>query len=153
MPQFTPRRQKKACPCLVLYSSWLLLVPFPNNYPGILNNTKTTLGRSLMRTWLLRPSLSLSVINSRHEAVACFMSSENVATAIVMHGHLNGIKNVPRILSVLKAGRAKLSDWQGLVKVWFCFWSTYVIWHTWPSLLFTRLCSEMPWVNFTRQAT
>jgi DNA mismatch repair protein MSH5 len=37
-----------------------------------------------------------------------------------MHNHLKGIKNVPRMLGLLKMGRAKLSDWQGLVKV-SCF--------------------------------
>jgi DNA mismatch repair protein MSH5 len=86
-------------------------------HSGTLNSTKTSLGRSLMRTWLLRPSLSLIVINARLDAVACFVSPENLETSIVMHSHLNGIKNVPRMLGLLKTGRAKLSDWQGLVKV------------------------------------
>ncbi|KAI9508899.1 DNA mismatch repair protein MutS [Russula earlei] len=60
---------------------------------GTLDSTKTTLGRSLLRTWLLRPSLSLS--------------------------QLGGIKNIPRILSALKAGKANLANWQGLVKFTF----------------------------------
>jgi hypothetical protein len=34
-----------------------------------------------------------------------------------MHGQLGGVKNVPRILSALKAGKANLANWQGLVKV------------------------------------
>ena len=86
-------------------------------YTGTLNNTKTALGRSLLRTWLLRPSLSLAVINARHDAVACFLRSENIVPAGVMHAHLNGVKNVPRILGVMRTGRARLSEWQGLVKV------------------------------------
>jgi DNA mismatch repair protein MSH5 len=36
-----------------------------------------------------------------------------------MHNHLKGLKNVPRLLGLMKDGRAKLSDWQGLVKVKF----------------------------------
>lgn len=84
---------------------------------GILNNTKTTLGRALLREWLLRPSLLLSVISARHDAVACFLRPENLVTAGAMHAHLKGIKNIPRILGVMRAGRAKVSDWQGLVKV------------------------------------
>lgn len=86
-------------------------------HPGTLNGTKTSLGRSLMRTWFLRPSLSLEVINARHDAVACFSDSENLVSANAMHGHLKGIKNVPRILGIMRMGRAKVSDWQGLVKV------------------------------------
>jgi DNA mismatch repair protein MSH5 len=84
---------------------------------GTLNSTKTTLGRALLRTWLLRPSLSLSIIKARHDAVACFVSAENLVPAHTMHGHLKGIKNVPRILEIMRSGKAKMSDWQGLVKV------------------------------------
>ncbi|KAI0052711.1 hypothetical protein FA95DRAFT_1664395 [Auriscalpium vulgare] len=86
---------------------------------GILNNTSTTLGRSLMRTWLLRPSLSIPVIAARHDAVACFTRTENVDAANVMHNLLKGIKNVPKILSAMRSGKAKLADWQGLVKFTF----------------------------------
>ncbi|KAJ7016657.1 DNA mismatch repair protein MutS [Mycena alexandri] len=86
---------------------------------GTLNNTKTTLGRALLRAWLLRPSLSLPVIKARHDAVACFISSENLLPAYSMQGHLKGIKNVPRILEIMRSGKAKMSDWQGLVKFTF----------------------------------
>ncbi|KAJ7212032.1 muts domain V-domain-containing protein [Mycena pura] len=86
---------------------------------GILNSTNTTLGRALLRTWLLRPSLSLDVIKARHDAVECFMSSENLVPASAMHGHLKGIKNLPLILGVIRLGKAKMVDWQGLVKFAF----------------------------------
>lgn len=86
---------------------------------GMLDNTRTTLGRSLLRTWLLMPSLSLDVINARHDAVECFTRPENIDIANVMHGQLKGIKNVPRVLSALRAGKAVLTDWQGLVKFTF----------------------------------
>ncbi|KAI9443370.1 muts domain V-domain-containing protein [Lactarius indigo] len=84
---------------------------------GMLDTTRTTLGRSLLRMWLLRPSLSLEVISARHDAVECFTRPENIDIANVMHGQLNGIKNVPRVLAALRTGKAVLTDWQGLVKV------------------------------------
>ncbi len=84
---------------------------------GILNNTRTSLGRNLMRQWLLRPSMSIPVITARHDAVACFMRPENINTANSMHNHLKGIKNVPKMLGALSSGKAKISDWLGLVKV------------------------------------
>ena len=84
---------------------------------GILNNTKTPLGRSLLRTWLSRPSLSIPVITARHDAVAAFLRPENLVTANAIHNHLKGIKNVPRILGSLRSGKARISDWQGIVKV------------------------------------
>ena len=117
MPPSTLIKRRRDCLCLVRP------LPHPTDTvttllcTGTLNGTKTTLGRALLRTWLLRPSLSLSVINDRHEAVECFMRLENIATATLMHSHLKGIKNMPRILSLLRTGRGKLADWQGFVKV------------------------------------
>jgi DNA mismatch repair protein MSH5 len=70
-----------------------------------------------MRTWLLRPSLSLPILKSRHDAVSCFMMNENLLTVDTLQGHLKGIKNVPRILGILRMGRAKMADWQTVVKV------------------------------------
>lgn len=84
---------------------------------GILNNTKTTLGRALMREWFLRPSMSLAIINARHDAVECFTRADNIITATAMHGHIQGTKNVPRIITAMRSGKAKVSDWQSIVKV------------------------------------
>jgi len=84
---------------------------------GILNNTRTPLGRSLLRTWLMRPSLSIPVITARHDAIECFLHPENLVPASALQTHLKGIKNIPRILGLLKSGKASVSDWQGLVKV------------------------------------
>ena len=84
---------------------------------GILNDTKTSLGRALMREWFLRPSMSLDIIRARHDAVQCFLRPDNIATVNSMHSHLNGTKNIPRSLASLKAGKGKVSDWQGLVEV------------------------------------
>jgi DNA mismatch repair protein MSH5 len=84
---------------------------------GILNNTRTALGKNLMRQWLLRPSMSIPIITARHDAVMCFMRPENISIATTMHNHLKGIRNVPKMLSALCCGKAKISDWLGLVKV------------------------------------
>ncbi|KIK45627.1 hypothetical protein CY34DRAFT_22463 [Suillus luteus UH-Slu-Lm8-n1] len=83
---------------------------------GILDNTRTPLGRSLLRTWLMRPSLSIPVITARHDAIECFLHPENLAPASALQTHLKGIKNIPRILGLLQSGKAGVGDWQGLVK-------------------------------------
>ena len=77
---------------------------------GILNNTRTTLGKALLREWLLRPSTSIPVINARHDAVACFIHPENVSTVTSMQAHLKGIKNVPKILAIMRTGKAQVAD-------------------------------------------
>lgn len=84
---------------------------------GILDNTTASLGRSLLRTWLLRPSLSISVITARHDAVASFIRPENLVTAAAIHIHLKGIRNIPRILGAMRNGKAGIGEWQGLLKV------------------------------------
>ncbi|TDL23286.1 hypothetical protein BD410DRAFT_176959 [Rickenella mellea] len=86
---------------------------------GILDSTRTSLGRNLLRQWCLRPSLSLSVISARHNAVACFIRPENIVTADAIHNHLKGLKNIPRILKQLGSGKAGIGEWQGLVKFAF----------------------------------
>ncbi|KAG1801295.1 DNA mismatch repair protein MutS [Suillus subaureus] len=83
---------------------------------GILDNTRTPLGRSLLRTWLMRPSLSIPVIAARHDAIECFLHPENLAPASTLQTHLKGVKNIPRILGLLQSGKASVGDWQGLVK-------------------------------------
>ncbi|KAI0246735.1 DNA mismatch repair protein MutS, partial [Lactifluus subvellereus] len=83
---------------------------------GTLDSTRTTLGHSLLRTWLLRPSHTLEVVNSRHDAVEYFTLPDNPDIANVMHSQLGGIKDIPRIFPTLRAGKANLTDWRGLVK-------------------------------------
>ena len=82
-----------------------------------MNDTKTSLGRALMREWFLRPSMSLDVIRRRHDAIECCLRPDNLATMETMHGHLKGTKNIPRVLAALRTGKGKVCDWQALVKV------------------------------------
>lgn len=118
MRRSTRPRPKRDYRCLVRVPSNAVPCGYLSTiFLGMLDSTRTTLGRSLLRTWLLRPSLSLEVINARHDAVECFTLPENIDIANVMHGQLNGIKNVPRVLAALRTGKTVLTDWQGLVKV------------------------------------
>ena len=87
------------------------------NISGILDATRTSLGRRLLRNWCLRPSISLSIIASRHNALSCFLRPENLVTANAMHGHLKGIGNVPHAFALLRGGKAGVREWQAIVKV------------------------------------
>jgi DNA mismatch repair protein MSH5 len=115
----TPTRRKRDYHFLVRFADYPLFIfsSIYNAHLGILNNTTTSLGRSLLRTWLFRPSLSIPVITARHDAVASFLRPENLVIAATMHNHLKGIKNVPRILGAMRNGKAGVREWQGLVKV------------------------------------
>ncbi|KAI6147241.1 muts domain V-domain-containing protein [Pisolithus tinctorius] len=83
---------------------------------GIFNATRTALGRSLLRTWLLRPSLSLEVLEARHTAVECFLLPENTPAIGALQTHLKGITSVPKTMKALKYGKGTANDWQALVK-------------------------------------
>ncbi|KIJ17739.1 hypothetical protein PAXINDRAFT_175534 [Paxillus involutus ATCC 200175] len=83
---------------------------------GILNTTRTALGRSLLRTWFIRPSLSLKILKARHDAVEYFLRPENLPAVSALQTHLKGITNIPRTLGALRSGKETISDWQALVK-------------------------------------
>lgn len=84
---------------------------------GILNNTRTYLGRNLLYQWMIRPSTSLSTIASRHDALECFLRVDNLGVADAMHGHVKGVGNMPRTLSLLRTGKGGVKEWQAMVKV------------------------------------
>jgi DNA mismatch repair protein MSH5 len=84
---------------------------------AMLDFTVTALGRELLRTWLMRPSCSSSVIQERHDAITCFLLPENMTASDYLHSQLKGTRNIPRVLARLKAGKAKSNEWQALVKV------------------------------------
>lgn len=112
--------------CLFLVSpSYLMRITFVHEIcrgvSGILDATRTSLGRRLLRNWFLRPSLSLSTIASRHDALSCFLRPENLVTANAMHSHLKGIGNVPHVFAQLRGGNAGVREWRTVVKVIYPF--------------------------------
>lgn len=115
MHRCTRIRRKKDSRCLV--SQRTSLSCLSDGLAGILNMARTSLGQILMRQWFLRPSLSIPTIGARHDAIECLNRPENVRTAHTMCSNIKGISNVPRILRLLKAGKAGLKEWQGIVKV------------------------------------
>lgn len=94
-----------------------LLNSLPRFFIGILNQTRTALGRNLLRQWLLRPSMSLKVIKERHDTVACFVNSENIPTSDRIHRNIGGLKGAPLALTRLRKGKATLQNWRAMVQV------------------------------------
>ncbi|GAA5977825.1 hypothetical protein JCM10908_005110 [Rhodotorula pacifica] len=79
---------------------------------GITNLARTPLGRAKMRDWFLRPSLELSVIEQRHDAVECFLREDNQHVVDAVRSHLKYIKNTPLLLKKLGGGSMNIADWQ-----------------------------------------
>ncbi|KAI1310797.1 MutS protein msh5, partial [Mortierella claussenii] len=83
---------------------------------GILNQTKTSQGRYLLKQWLLRPSLDKEVIHARHQAVECFVRTENQETVRQLASYLSHVKNIPKTLQALPR-KATLTEWQSILQV------------------------------------
>jgi hypothetical protein len=84
---------------------------------GILNQTRTPAGASLLRQWLLRPSTSLDIIRQRHDAVECLVHPDNIPVAEKMHKSIGGLKGGPLALTRLRKGKPTLQNWRAIVYV------------------------------------
>lgn len=82
-----------------------------------MDHTRTKSGRALLKRWLLRPSLDIPTIRSRHDALACFLLGENLPSVDALQSHLRGLKNTLRVITTLKKGKAGIREWTALVKV------------------------------------
>ncbi|KAK9243679.1 DNA mismatch repair protein MutS [Lipomyces tetrasporus] len=82
---------------------------------GILDSTVTPFGHQLLKSWFLRPSLSLQVITERHNAVALFVRQDNIHITAALKSSLKRIKNIPNILNNLNMGKATLGDWNAIL--------------------------------------
>ncbi|KAJ1306187.1 hypothetical protein OPQ81_010896 [Rhizoctonia solani] len=82
----------------------------------LLNHTSTYLGKSLLRRWCLRPSLSIPTITARHAAIECFTLAENSNNVSTIRSNLRGLCQVPKAMALLRTGRGRLSEWRGVAK-------------------------------------
>ncbi|KAI8907567.1 muts domain V-domain-containing protein [Powellomyces hirtus] len=82
---------------------------------GILNDTKTPLGRALLKQWFLRPCMDLATIEQRHAAVGFFLKPEIRFEVDQLRACLKHIKNVPRILAKMKS-KISIMEWEVLLK-------------------------------------
>ncbi|KAF8938585.1 MutS protein msh5 [Dissophora ornata] len=87
---------------------------------GILNQTKTSQGKYLLKQWLLRPSLDFNVIHARHQTVECFVRTENQATVGQLANCLLHIKNIPKVLEALPR-KATIAEWQAILQIMLHF--------------------------------
>ncbi|KAK0569544.1 hypothetical protein OC861_000813 [Tilletia horrida] len=89
---------------------------------GILDTTRTPLSRPLLRRWLLLPSTEIEVIKSRQAAVSAFTQHRNQPVVQSMGRELKGVKNLPKMMTKLSNGTAKLPDWKAVLT--FCYHCT-----------------------------
>lgn len=84
---------------------------------GILNQTKTPLGKFLLKSWFQRPSLEISVIKARQNVINNLLKGDNQYLLNTLSSSLRGIKNLPKLLKNLKEGKGTLGVWKDIQKV------------------------------------
>lgn len=84
---------------------------------GILNTTRTPMGKTLIRDWFLRPLMDLDAISLRHDAVSLFSRVENRKPVEEIKTHLHQIANFRRLLNSLRRGKVTVRDWKFLLEV------------------------------------
>lgn len=80
---------------------------------SLLNCVQTPMGKSLLRQWLLFPSLSLSIINTRLDAVALFVDKKETLTEH-LRKELKGTQNIQRFTARLADGSANVITWRSI---------------------------------------
>ncbi|CAG8445606.1 11405_t:CDS:10, partial [Scutellospora calospora] len=83
---------------------------------GILNNTRTVLGKYLLKQWFLRPTLDLTILDERHRTIECFLQPDNLDISGQFTTCLRHIKNIPKIIENMN-GRLNIKDWQSLLQI------------------------------------
>ncbi|KAF8475653.1 muts domain V-domain-containing protein [Kalaharituber pfeilii] len=86
---------------------------------GIMNSTKTQTGFFMLKQWFLRPSLSMTVLQRRHNAIACLLHPQNAHVSAAITKSLTKIKNIPKVLGALRKGKGRAPDWASLLNFSF----------------------------------
>ncbi|KAJ3149151.1 MutS protein msh5 [Geranomyces variabilis] len=85
---------------------------------GILNHAKTPLGRVLLKQWMMRPCMDITVIEERHAAVGFFLRPEIRYETDQLRAFMTHIKNIPRIMARMKT-HITIPEWEVLLKFAF----------------------------------
>jgi len=92
---------------------------------GILNKTKSKIGRDLLRQWFLQPLMDVEEINQRMNGVQFFSQPYNTELTNELRDSLKHMKNTKAMLKRIKEVKASVNDWSNLYKTLYCFKTIY----------------------------
>ncbi|XP_023239367.1 mutS protein homolog 5-like isoform X4 [Centruroides sculpturatus] len=84
---------------------------------GIINKCKSSFGSKYLKKLLLQPTQDLEILKQRQDAVAYFVTPQNVEVVYNLQNCLKNIKYIPRILSHMLNSHASVNDWKALYKI------------------------------------
>ena len=83
---------------------------------SLLNNTKTVMGKMLLRQWFLRPLYDIQAIKNRQDSISLFLNPDNAGIVDQISSTIRIVKNIPKILLLLKT-KSSIDEFQSLLKV------------------------------------
>lgn len=86
---------------------------------GILNKCKTQVGKQMMRKWFLRPLQDQKMLNDRLKTVEYFLKPSSKDLQAALLNNLKKFKDLPRILTRIRAVSTSVTDWCNLFEVHF----------------------------------
>jgi DNA mismatch repair protein MutS len=81
---------------------------------GVLDDTKTPMGRRQLQKWLLKPLISVDAINDRLDSVAWL--SDNTLVRFDIRSHLSYVKDMERLVGRVMYGNSNARDLVSLKK-------------------------------------
>ncbi|KAL9652174.1 hypothetical protein ABK040_013943 [Willaertia magna] len=86
---------------------------------GIMNKTKSVVGKELLRQWFLKPVMDIEVLRGRYTAIEYFMQFSSDFNE-ELRENLKYMKNTKRILKRMREAKASVNDWTNLWKSLYC---------------------------------
>ncbi|KAI9350743.1 muts domain V-domain-containing protein [Obelidium mucronatum] len=85
---------------------------------GLMNLTRSSLGKSLLESWFLRPSIDIKVIHARQSAIKEMLLPTNEDRVDLLRESVSYLSNITRICQKLNK-KLTLQEWESLLKFSF----------------------------------
>ncbi|KAG0866578.1 hypothetical protein G6F16_009379 [Rhizopus arrhizus] len=86
---------------------------------GLLNKTKSILGKQRLKEWISRPITNKQMIEERHSTVEFFLRPDIREELQELRDYLSQIRNIHRLLPKIREHKALSNDWQYILKIDF----------------------------------
>ena len=94
---------------------------------GVLNRTKSKIGKTLLRNWFMQPLRDRSSLNKRLDSIQYFFDNPGSELVNEIRENLKHIKDTKLILKRIREVKTSTNDWINLYKSLYCFKNLYEI--------------------------
>ncbi|KAG1052921.1 hypothetical protein G6F43_004968 [Rhizopus delemar] len=84
---------------------------------GLLNKTKSILGKQRLKEWISHPTTNKQMIEERHSTIEFFLRPDIREELQELRDYLSQIRNIHRLLPKIREHKALSNDWQYILKI------------------------------------